>query len=485
MGDGKLRRAVGWGVLLLSLLLSACGVSTPIPGRISNTYPVEPLFKEFYKSLGGEELLGPAISALEIRENLQCQFLERALMCFNPASTDATRFGLYPLGRELGIQEESHMSGMAPSTSARVVDGFTIYEKFVPLYDRLFGARYVGAPLTQVRINQDLRRVEQFFENVGFYQHLDNPNGPVFLVPYGAYLCGGNCSSHLNEYWSIVKGNLTEQPFAPSVARLGGPGVFGSLLLKPQVSDGYLQQVYANAIFYSPAEDTSQVRLRPLPIMLGYPPQPLVEPKSHEQIVFYEIENGLGHNVPRPFDEFVAMHGGRDLSGDPISEVMLLPGENLYQQCFENYCLIYDPVAAESMKVQMAALGKIYADRFSTPADEISNLFSPETINLLISADKPNMNGSEVQNIRMMVQWRETGEPVERVEATLVLNLPGRPTERYFFPPTGGDGMSVITIQPLEDLANGSRVLYQVCLNLPSEQQICNMDSYLIWNIQQ
>lgn len=413
--------------------------------------------------------------------------MERVLLCFNPAATDASRFSLFPLGYELGISEESHMGGVVAPPNARVVDGFIIYEKFLPLYDRLYGARYVGAPLTEMRINQDLRRIEQFFENVGFYQNLDDPNGPVFLIPYGAYLCGGNCSFHLNEYWSIVKANLAEQPFAASVARLGGPTVFGSLLLKPQVDeDGYLQQVYANAIFYSPTEDTSQVQLRPLPLMLGYQPQPLVEPKSHEQLVFYEVQDGLGHNVPRPFDNFVAMHGGRDLSGNPISEVLMLPGKNLYQQCFENYCLIYDPAASDSMKVQMAALGKVYADRFPVPDEiRILDLFSPETINLVIGSDKPNLNDNEEQTIRMFVQERDTGQPLERVEASLILNFPDRPAARYFFPPTDAEGMSAVSIQPLPELANGSRVSFQVCLNLPSERQICALDSYLIWNVQQ
>ena len=408
------------------------------------------------------------------------------MLCFNPASTDTSRFALFPLGRALEIQEELHMSGVAAAPNARVVDGYIIYEKFWPLYDRLFGARYVGAPLTEIRINQDLHRVEQFFENVGFYQSLDDPNGPVFLIPYGAYLCGGNCSSHLDEYWSIVKANLAEQPFAASVARLGGPAVFGSLLLKPQFAeDGNLQQVYANAIFYSHPDDPSQVRLRPLPILLGYQTQPLVEPQSHAQLVFYEVQGGLGHNVPRPFDAFVAMHGGRDLSGNPISEVVLLPGENLYEQCFENYCLIYDPAASEMMKVQMAPLGKAYADRFPAPENiQIRNLFTPETITLTISADKPNLSNTEEQNIRMLVQQRETGKPLERVEATLVLNPPDRPAARYFFPPTGADGMSVITIPPFPELANGSRLSYQVCLNLPSERPICGTDSYLIWNVQ-
>lgn len=490
MGDGKLRRAVIWGLLLFfSLLLSACAEGA---GKLSlldhepRAFPVDAVFKEFYQTLGGQQVLGPAISALEIRDNLQCQFTERALMCFNPSVTDENRFGLYPLGRELGIKEDSHISNASLSPNARVVDGFTIYEKFLPLYDQLFGARYVGRPLTELRINQDLQRAEQFFENVGFYQNLGDPNGPVYLIPYGAYLCGGTCSYRLDEYWSIVKSNTAEQPFAASVARLGGPAVFGSLLLKPQiVQDGYLQQVYANAVFYAPPDDPTQVRLRPLPRVLGYEVQPLVERKIHDQLVFYEVQGGLGHNVPKAFDTFIALHGGRELSGNPLSEVILLTGQNIYQQCFENYCLDYDPSASDLLKVRMAPLGKEFMQRYPQPAAaQIRNLFSPDKIALTVSADKPNLNDNDPQVIRLAVTQRDASQPLERVEASLVLSFADRPSVRYFMPPTDSQGMSVITIPPQPDLANGSRIAYQVCLNLPSETPICKESTYLIWNVQ-
>jgi hypothetical protein len=476
-------------ILLLSILITtACSngfVVTPVPGRQAHTFPVDPVFKEFFHTLGGQQVLGPAISALEIRENLQCQFAERALMCFNPAVTDANRFSLYPLGRELGIQEESQLIGVTAITNARVVDGYIVYEKFLPLYDQLYGARYVGRPLTDLRINHDLQRAEQFFENVGFYQSLADPNGPVYLIPYGAYLCGGSCSYRLSEYWSIVKSNIAEQPFAASIARLGGPAVFGSLLLNPQYADdGNLEQAYANAIFFAPPENPSQVRLRPLPLMLNYEVQPLVEKKSHEQLVFYEIENGLGHNVPRPFDLYVAMHGGLDLAGKPISEVVLLPGKNLYQQCFENYCLLYDPSASDVMKVRMAPLGKDYMKRFPAPEDaQIRNIFSPDKISLVVAADKPNISDNQEQIIRLLVFHSDSKQAMQRVEANLILAVQDRPAVRYNFSPTDENGVSAVVIPPQIGLANGSRLSYQACLNLPSEQPICAVDSYLIWNI--
>jgi hypothetical protein len=445
---------------------------------------VDTVFKEFYQALGGLDVLGPAISALEIRENLQCQFAERVLMCFNPVATDSTRYSLYPLGRELGIEEDSFPAGAAHPTEARLVDGFAVYEKFLPLYDKLFGARYVGRPMTELRINQDLQRAEQFFENAGFYQNLGDPNGPVYLIPYGAYLCG-RCSSRLGEYWSVVKSTRTEQYFGEQVARLGGPAAFGSLLLKPQLTqDGFIQQVYANVIFYSPPNQPNQVRLRPLPLVLHYETQPPTEKISHANLVYYEINGGLGHNVPRPFDEFIAAHGGRDLAGNPISEVIRLP-EGIYRQCFENYCLIFDPAAADMMKVRMAPLGKEFLEHYP-PLEElqIRNLFTTDRITLVVSTDRPTLNENQEQYIRLLVIQKDTGQGMERVEANLVLKAQGQTAQRFVFPPTDGSGTSVVVIPPNPNLLNGSRLSYEVCLNLPSEQPICERDSYLIWNVQ-
>ncbi len=488
MGEGILRRTVIAGALLLIGLLSACTEGLSIApnsgGTVASGVPVETVFKEFYQALGGIEVLGPAISALEIRENQQCQFTERALMCFNPSVSDSSRFNLYPLGRELSVQEDMMPSGAAERPGVRVVDGYTIYDKFIPLYDRLFGARYVGRPLTEMRINQDLKRAEQFFENVGFYQNLDDPNGPVYLIPYGAYLCG-RCSSRLDEYWSIVKSTMTDQPFAGQITRLGGPAVFGSLLLKPRITeDGYIEQVYDNAIFYAPVNDISQMRMRPLPLMLSQEVQPPAERISHEQLVYYEINGGPGHNVPLPFDHFIAQHGGRDLAGHPISEVIRY-SDGLFRQCFENYCLVYDPSAAEALQVRLAPLGKEFLERYP-PAEElqIRNLFTQERIALVVSADLPTLNVNDEQYIRMLVQQKDNGQPLERVEATVVVYAPGQTVQRYAFPPTDGSGMSMAVIPPQLGLANGSRIVYEVCLNLPSEQPICARDSYLLWNVQ-
>jgi len=482
------RFAARW-ILLASLVvfLSSCaldGTGTPV-AKGPAKYPVDPAFKEFYQALGAEQILGPAISPLQKHDDrYQCQFTERALLCQDPEVTDANRYFLYPLGRELNIPKDEYLDWSLIVPGARMVNGFPIYEKFEALYEQLYGERFVGKAITAVRINTDLHRAEQFFENVGFYQNLDSPDNPVFLIPYGAYLCGGTCSYRLHEYWATVKSSTVEQPFAPLVARIGGPSAFGTPLLKAQhAPDGYLEQVYTNAIFYAPPDNPTAVRLRPLPQMLGYETQPMTTPINHEQLVFYEVENGLGYNVPLDFDQFIAQHGGRDLSGNPISEVIRLPDGNLYRQCFENYCLIFDPAAPELLRVRLEELGKVYIERNPPPTDLlIKDLFSSERIALVVSADQPNLGDGMAQVVRIAVQQRDTGEPLSRVESTLVLNYPDRPATRSQLPPTDANGVAQITIPFESGLTNGARLWYEVCLNLPSEQPICQSDSYMIWN---
>lgn len=213
-----------------------------------------------------------------------------------------------------------------------------------------------------------------------------------------------------------------------------------------------------------------------------------VEKKIHDQLVFYEVRDGLGHNVPKQFDQFIAMHGGREVAGNPISEVTLISESNLYRQCFENYCLVYDPAASESMRTRMEALGKRYVDSVPQPdAIKISNPFSPEHVSLVSSASRPTLNDNEEQVIQINVFQIDTNTPMDRVEATLSLSLPDRPAVRFFLPPTDENGMSSVTIPPQEGVANGTRIAYRVCLNLPTpeDQPICSQDSYLIWNVQQ
>ena len=57
-----------------------------------------------------------------------------------------------------------------------------------------------------------------------------------------------------------------------------------------------------------------------------------------------------------------------------------------------------------------------------------------------------------------MIRQKDTGQPIERVEATLVLKYQNSPSIRFFLPPSDENGMSVVEIPPQTGLANGTRI---------------------------
>ena len=178
-------------VLTIGILLSACG-NAQGNANTSATYQVAPSFREFYETLGGENVLGAAISKNFTMQSYECQYTVNSLMCINPLVTDASRFFLYPLGDSMNVSEDPAQS---PAQSGdQVVNGYTIYYEFTPLYNQLSAERYVGKPLTQAHLNYSQNRIEQFFQNVGFYRKFSDPAGTVHLLAYGAYSCTDDCN---------------------------------------------------------------------------------------------------------------------------------------------------------------------------------------------------------------------------------------------------------------------------------------------------
>jgi hypothetical protein len=272
---------------------------------------------------------------------------------------------------------------------------------------------------------------------------------------------------------------MIAQPFELSVQRLGWAALGAPLSQPARTADGFIEQAYDNALLFAPENDLSQVRLRPLVRMLNsVPPEPLVEKKQHDQLVFYEVKGGLGHNVPLFFDRFIALHGGRDLSGDPLSEMFVLQPDRIFRQCFENYCLDYDALAPEETRVRMVPLGLDYI-RQTDPAQILRSAFTSDTVQLNIEEAHPQLNQGQNQRVTLHVYNRKDGKPMYLVEGTVTLTYPGRPSDTVYFKPTDSTGSSSVDFQVPKDLANMSVVEYRVCLNLPAEPRICSFESFL------
>ncbi len=397
-------------------------------------------------------MLGPAITAMFNHRSQQCQYTVNALLCFDPLQQGIARYSLYPLGEALGIQDEPG----AAAAGELAVDGYQIYEEFEELYQKFYGPLYAGRPLSQPRFNSAKNRIEQYFANVGFYRDLDDPGGKAHLLAYGVYACNSDCR-YTPPQSSIVVTSVesVEQPFLNQIARLGGLTVFGLALSGPyQAPDGRLEQVYENVVLAAPPEDLSRVMLRSLPVVLGMPvsaPGPRIYSEA-DGMVFYGIEGELGFHVPLPFDHFIAQHGGREISGNPIGEVAMLDA-NVYRQCFEHYCLLYDQTAEENARVRMAPLGREYlrlAHGGQTEQEDAPFVFSPESVHLLVHAGSPRVSAAEPQVFEMTLLRASDQQPIANVEAGLTLTLPDGKQLEYPLPSSGADGRSSLSIDPLK-----------------------------------
>jgi hypothetical protein len=463
--------------IFLIFTLSACG-SFINPGITPTPYGAVPLasqFRDLYDKLGGEPALGQSISPTFAHNGLLCQYTENVLMCFNPAATvDVDRLVLIPVGTML----------VTPSVGEPPM----IYAGFQDMYDRLYGERYVGKPLSGVRFNTEKRRIEQYFENMGFYQLIDDSRGIVHLMAYGSFVCREFCAYQPYTGSAIIgwdKG--VEVPGATSLARLGGFDIFGSPISKPYISpiDGTIEQVLENVVIYIPKDNPTTIHLRPLSLILQMQ-QEAPGPQIYgldQGMVFYPVQGALGFHVPVVFDRFIIDHGSTEISGKPIMDPFSVDvnGVKIARQCFENYCLDYDSTAAESKRIHMVGLGSQYLKQKVNEENWVFQ-FSPKTTVLKISKLKPQISAKEEQVIQVNVYQVNGHLPMSDIDAVLLVGLPDGSKVTYNVPPTNLEGTITVTIPAITNAVNGTVVPYIVCLNVPSDTQICQSDSYLIWN---
>lgn len=474
-------------LLLPALVLSACGRAQGNSGG-NITYEVTPSFREFYQTLGGEDVLGPAISKSFLQDNYTCQYTTAALMCFNPLVTDNNRFLLYPIGDQMAITEDP--SQTPAQGGSQVVDGFTIYDEFLPLFNQFSGEQFTGKPLTQARLNYSQKRIEQFFENVGFYRKFSDPAGTVHLMAYGVFACKSNCNYTPSVDAAVsISANATEnQPLLTGLAKMGDLTVLGAPLTQPYIAaDGNEEQVYENAVVFAPQNNLSVAKLRPLSILLnmiqGTPgPQKY---DSSQGVVFYPVSGSNGFHVPLDFDKFIASHGGLDYSGNPIMEVFQYDATT-YRQCFENYCLDYHSDATDGNKVQMAPLGSQYMNLAggSETSASPSLTLSPDTVNLQATEQYQSLSNSNEQKIDILVLRKDNQQPMTGIKADLTITLPDKSQYTATFPETGLDGRASLIIPAMSHLNNGQILEYQVCLNDNVSTPVCVNGTYLIWSLQ-
>ena len=459
-------------MLLLAFLLSSCSLedlSGPADQNRGRIYSIDKNFKNYYKQLGGKEMLGVGISEVITWDDHQCQYTEKVLMCFNEAHSQDEGYFLFPLGAMLSIQNQ-------PSSIPEI----GIYSAFETLYKNLGGENTVGKPITTLQYNFQEDRIEQYYENIGFYQ-LFNDQSEVGLLSYGVFTCENECDFSPAKGTAVLfHAEVVSLPFMKFISRFQELDALGEPLTDAiELQPGLIQQVYKNAALIGNPSLPETIHLLDLPVKLNYrqeTPGPQIY-SIEDNMVFYVVNSPNGFHVPIVFDDFITKHGGRELSGYPLCEVYQ-EGNN-FRQCFQNFCLDYFP---DSKEVKMVALGEEYMQIAQMDNLNIVQFeYSPETVSLIVKEKSAHITLDEEQEIEILVLKTSNQSPLQNVEASLQINLPNGNTSTYVIPATDEFGTSTITIPTNKRVSNGDVITYFVCLDVPSEEPICVKDSYLIW----
>ncbi len=498
----RLRRSLFLVILLLALMLSACETSAPAANPLlPEHYTVDPLFREFYEMLGGEATLGPAISPLFEYRYFKYQYTVAALMVYDPQAPGGQYFSLAALGLDLGISEPAVPRPDGPEV--RYVEGHVISPLFVSIYEKLGGARYVGAPITEVHYNPEKRRYEQHFANLGFYWMEGTSLDEVHLLAYGAWKCDAYCRSPRLGASTVVVPARVDARFAEVVTRLGADFTGFALTPAYETPDGFVEQVFENVVLVMDPQQPRRIFLRAVTERLGYLPEAPVSASADPDMVFVPLQGKRGYNVHRRLMDYLAQHGGMELSGPPIGELAHFKG-SIFRQCFTNLCLEVFLDFAGRITVRPAPLGYLYrllplqgvgnasdsAGVYPTEPPQVvlpleapspiekTPTPKPKEITLQVWETYPMVGPDQSQEIGVSVMADNV--PVINAEPELLLYLPDNSTQRYYMYPTGDDGQ---TRQQIEGLSvpPGTLIPYQVCLYSLEGQKFCVQDSFLVW----
>lgn len=467
-------------ILALGLSLSGCGMTTGSQAS-GKTYEVDQTLQEFYNSLGGETLLGPAISKLQDVPSGQCQYTANAQLCVNPLIVGDERYSLSPLGVFLGLSE---IASNPADEAGLLVNGFIVFEEFVPIYEQFSQSDNAGNPISQVHLNYAQQRIEQYFEKVGFYRSFNDPSGEVKLLAFGAASCQKECKYHPADESRLtdLQQKPTYQSLVEGLKEIPDMDAFGKSLAEPYtVADGTLEQVFEGIVLY---QDTNGiVKARPISKLLEMLNTEPVE-KIYGQddgMVFYAVDGTRGYHVPVLFYDFISTHGGTTFSGDPIAEVIeYLPG--IFRQCFMNYCLDYTPEARKNKRITVAPLGPQYLqlDLQETIAQSTEQ-YEPQKVVLNVFEDFPKVSSTETQTITITVVNAEEGKPLSDIQSSIQVNLPRGKIWTSELSPTNSEGESSISLPVMKNIPNGTILTYQVCLKNTASRPVCTLGSYLVW----
>lgn len=483
-----------WMVLTLSLAGCVEGDGENV-GFFQGGAAVDPLFLEFYQSLGGGGTLGPVISPKFVHGEVSYQYTLAGLMAHDPAAPSYERFYMAAIGLDMGIQQPAQAPFQDPNL--RYVGEHTIDPAFTPLFDRL-SRRIVGEPITEARYNPVKKRFEQFFSNLGFFWLEGDPPGAVRLLAYGLWKCEASCFDPGASDAAIDFPYATGPLFAETVSRLG-TGLTGFPVSDVyHTPEGYSEQAYENVVLLAGADLAGGVQLRPITQRLDIQPESPVRASEEAETVFIAVDEEVGYNVPQAFWDYLTLHGGLDVSGPPIGELAPL-GAGVFRQCFANLCLEEHRNLAGSLRIRPAPLGYVYAQLPVLPLKQMASSSSsgPEIgaggvqpseptktpaveapsqpLSLQAWALHPQLAAGQRQEIFALVTQGEN--PLPGIEPDLTLTLPDGTVVPHYMYPTDMQGQSRYFLEPFV-LSQGRTVRFQVCVYSREGKTTCVRDSF-------
>lgn len=461
---------------LMTVLLVACsgpdaGAPTPIP-TVAGEKEVALEFRDFYASMGGRAVLGPAISDPIMRDGILEQYTTNGLMRYNAQAPTTLLYSLAPLGERF----------------VPVEDGgpFEIDPLFQPVFDKLQGHRFIGAPISGVISDKETGKYCQFFQGLGMCAMEGNPE--VIFMEYGAWYCARMQEACQYQSSASINAKGYNEKFIIQVRRLGRELTGYPISPVFRTLDGSLVQVYDNVVIVDRTGDNPNgrqvIELYFFTTQIGIEPGPLELNMNDSRMTFIRTEGELGYNVPNVFIDYIAMHGGQLASGKPITGLTVVNDQpGVYRVCFEAYCLDYNDGLPEGKNIYPVPLGWEYLKKFD-PEDLAQRGLAPteDDIHIKLWEEKPLVSSSERPRINIMVFQRGDQEPIPNIDLTVTVMMPDGQLVTFIPSPTNMNGLSALELDPIAG-ENGTMIPYQVCLNMSSTgQPLCMEDALVIWS---
>ncbi len=477
--------------IILILISSGCS-STNRENDITQSFVIDPVFQEYYDRLGGKQVLGAVISPAFVIQNIKYQYTVGALLENDPLASEDQKIKLSAIGKDLNIDE--HIEFVEGQISGPFLRDF-IYPEFLQVYQYLGGIQVVGRPLTGLHYNPEFQRVEQYFENLGFYRLEKDTPGTVYLLAYGAWKCGKKCPTKQKMEATVIVQNNIDPIFVTAVKQLGYEFTGFALTSGYQADDGGYEQVFENVLLRVDTDQPGKITLAPLTQKLVIKSEPLETSTQDETSQFITINGEKGYNVSIELIDYLNNYGGLETAGNPIGKLNLYKNE-IFRQCFVNLCLEIDTSITGIYRVRPVPLGYSYLrllgmnfeETIVQPTTEIpQSMVTPSTlqnnfikeINLQVWENNPFVTSDQSQVIGVMVY--ENNQPLAKMTPELVITLPDGTQKEYFLPETDQNGKSQIQLEAT-GAPNGTLIPYQVCVSKTVQEKFCVQDNFLIWN---